>query len=67
MIQIDQSDVDIYGSQDPPNFPSILITVSVENEPNTATRLNCCLPVKGIKPDNTKIFIVRSCNNAGKS
>ena len=67
IIQIDQSDVDMYGSQDPPYFPSILITVSVENGPNTVTKLNYCLPVNVIKPDNTKIVVVRSCSNTGKS
>lgn len=58
----------MYGSQkqDPPYFPSILITVSVEDGPNTMTKLNYCLPVKGIKPDNTKIVIVRSRSSAGK-
>ena len=46
----------MYGSQkkDPSYISSILITVSVENGPNTVTKLNYCLPVKGIKPDNTK-------------
>ena len=49
----------MFGSEDPPYFPSILITVSVKAGPDTVSELNYSVPLKGIKPDNTKIFIVR--------
>lgn len=49
----------MFGSEDPPYFPSIPITVSVKGGPDTVSMLNYSVPLKGIKPDNTKIFIVR--------
>ena len=53
----------MFGVQIPACVPSILITVSVDGGPNTVTRLNYCVPLRGIKPDNRKIYIVRSLRN----
>ena len=50
----------MFGVQIPARVPDILITVSVDVGPDTVTRLNYCVPLRGIKPDNRKIYIVRS-------
>ena len=58
-----QSDVDMFGLQNPPSVPSILIIVLAKSGHNTATEV----PLKGIKPENKKINIIRSLpNNDGK-
>ena len=63
ILYIYKSDVDMFASQSPPCFPSILITISAEYGPDTVSTLNCCMSLKGIKPDNMKIPIIRSiCN-----
>ena len=46
--------------QNPPSVPSILITVSADSEHNAATRIKYSVPLKGIKPENRKINIIRS-------
>ena len=51
------------GSEDPPSYGSILITVSAEHRSDTVTRIKYCVPLRGIKPDNRKIYIVRSLNS----
>ena len=56
--------MDRFGSEMPPQFPSILITISTEYGRNTVTTLNYPVSLKGIKPDNTKIYIVRSISSA---
>ena len=61
--QIYKRDVDKFGSEDPPSCSSILITVSAEQGSDTVTRIKYCVPLKGIKPDNRKIFIVRSLSS----
>lgn len=48
----------MFGSKDPPHFPSILITVSVKGGPDTVSELSYSVPLKGIKPEN-EIFIIR--------
>ena len=58
-----KNDVDIFGSKMPPQFPSILITISAEHGPNTVTTLSYPVSMKGIKSDNTKIYIVRSLSS----
>ena len=50
----------MFGLQNPPSVPSILITVSADSGPNTATRIKYSVPLKGIKPENRKINIIRS-------
>ena len=45
------------------SFPSILTTVSAEPGPNTVSRLHYSISLKGIKPDNMKISIIRSIGN----
>ena len=53
----------MFGSEDPPSYGSILITVSAEHRSDTVTRIKYCVPLRGIKPDNRKIYIVRSLNS----
>ena len=53
--------------QNPPSVPSILITVSADSGHNTATRIKYSIQLKGIKPENRKINIIRSLpSNDGK-
>ena len=61
--QIYKSDVDTFGSEDPPSCASILITVSAEHRSDTVTRIKYYIPLRGIKPHNKKIFIVRSLSS----
>ena len=57
----------MFGLQNPPSVPSILITVSADTGPNTATRIKYSVPLKRIKPENRKINIIRSLpSNDGK-
>ena len=67
ILQISKSDVDMVAAQSPPSFPSILITISAEPGPDTVTTLNYSLSLKGIKPDNMKIPIIRSISNIDDS
>ena len=48
------------GSADHPFCPSILITVTAEHGPDTVDEIKYGIPLRGIKPDNTKIYIIRS-------
>ena len=43
--------MDKFGAQTPASVPFILITVSADDGPNTVTRLNYRVPLRGIKPD----------------
>ena len=53
--------------QNPPSVPSILITVLAKSGHNTATEIKYSIPLKGIKPENRKINIIRSLpSNDGK-
>ena len=54
----------MFGSEDPPSCPSILITVSAKHETNTVTEIKYGIPLRGIKPDKTKINIIRSLSNS---
>ena len=57
------SDEEIFGSEDPPSCTSILITVSAKHRSDTVIRIKYCIPLKGIKPHNRKIFIICSLSN----
>ena len=59
--------MDRFGSEMPPQFPSVLITISAEYGPNTVTTLNYHVSLKGIKSDNTKIYIVRSISSGSSN
>ena len=63
ILQILKSDVDMFPTQSPPSFPSILITISAQPRPDTVTTLNYFISLKGIKPDNANIPIIRSISN----
>ena len=52
--------MDTFGSQNPPTCASMLITVSARHGPDTVDEIKCGIPLRGIKPDNTKINIIRS-------
>ena len=54
----------MFGSNDPPSCPSILITVSAEHGPHTVAKIRYGITLKGIKPNNTKIYIIRSLDNS---
>ena len=57
----------MFGLQNPPFVPSILITVSADSGYNITTRIKCSVPLKGIKPENRMINIIRSLpSNEGK-
>ena len=56
----------MFGVQTPASVPFILITVSADDGPNTVTRLNYRVPLRGIKPYQ-EIFIIRSIGNDGNS
>ena len=62
-----KSDVDRFASEMFPQFPSILITISTEYGPNTVTTLSYPVLLKGIKSDNTKIYIVRSISSGSSN
>ena len=57
----------MFGSQNPPKCPSILITVSARHGPDTVDKIKYGIPLKRIKPDNTKINIIRSLDNSRNS
>lgn len=57
IYQIYKTDVDNFGCRSPASVPFILITVSAG--PGAVTRLNYCVPLRGIEPDQ-KIYIIRS-------
>ena len=63
-MQIYQSDVDTFGSEVPPSFPSILVTVSAEHGPDTVSRIKYCVPLKVIKPADMKMSIIRSISTS---
>ena len=60
--QIHQVDVDNYGAKTPAYVPSIMITISTEQ--NVVTRLNYCVPLSGIIPGDAKIYIIRSLHSS---
>ena len=64
-FKIYQSDVDMFGLQNPPSVPSILITVLADSGHNTATRIKYSVPwpLKGIKPENKKINVICSLHS----
>ena len=57
----------MFGSEDPPSCPSILITVSARHGTNTVDEIKYGIPLRGIKPDKTKINIIRSLDNSRNS
>ena len=61
-----KSDIDMFGSQNPPSCPSILISVSARHGPNTMDEINYSVPLRGIKSDNMKIYIIRSVRHGKK-
>ena len=63
ILQIYQNDVDRFGAQIPPSCPSILVTLSADDRPDTVTTLNYCVTLRGIKPDNKILHILRSFDN----
>ena len=54
----------MFGSEDPPSCPSILITVSTRHGPDTVDEIKYGISLRGIKPDNMKIYIVRSLGDS---
>ena len=54
----------MFGSNDPPSCLSILITLSAEHGPHTVAKIRYGITLKGIKPNNTKIYIIRSLDNS---
>ena len=53
----------MFGSQNSPSYAFILITVSAGHGPDTVDEIKYSITVKGIKPDNTKIYVIRSLGN----
>ena len=56
----------MFGCQNPPFFPSILITVSANVDPNTEALLEYPILLEGIKPSGSSIKLVRCINSDGK-
>ena len=54
----------MFGSNDPPSCPFILITVSAEHGPHTVAKIRYGITLKGIKPNNMNIYIIRSLDNS---
>lgn len=54
----------MFGAQIPACVPSILITVSADDRDDTVTRLNYCIPLRGIIPEDRKIYIIRSLDSS---
>ena len=54
----------MFGSEDPPSCASILITVSARHGTDTVTEIKYGIPLRGIKPNNMKIYIIRSLDNS---
>ena len=54
----------MFGSNDPPSCPSILITLSAEHGPDTVAKIRYGITLKGIKPNNMSIYIIRSLDNS---
>lgn len=65
-LQTYKRDVDMYGSQDPPVCPTVLITVSAEDDPSTVTKLKYKISLRGIKPCGRIMYIVRNLCTGGK-
>ena len=63
ILQILKKDVDMFAARSFLSFQSILITISAEYGPNIVTTLKYYISLKGIKPDNMKIPIIRSISN----
>ena len=59
-LQVSKRDVDRFGTQSPPFFPSTLITISVDDSPSTVSGIDYSVPLKGVETDIMKICIVRS-------
>ena len=59
-----KSDVDMFGSQNPPSCTFLLITVSAGHGPDTVDEIRYGILLRGIKPDNKKINVVRSLGNS---
>ena len=56
--------MDLFGSEDPPSCPIILITVSAKHGLDTVDEIKYGISLRGIKPDNTKIYIIRSLGDS---
>ena len=54
----------MFGSEDPPSCPSILITVSAKHGLDTVDEIKYGISLTGIKPDHWKIYIIRSLDNS---
>ena len=59
--------MDTFGVKTPPYFPTLLITISVDDSPSTVRKIQYSVPLKGIEPNNIKICVVRTYfKNTGK-
>ena len=54
----------MFGSEDPPSCHSLLITVSARHGPDTEVEIKYGIPIRGTKPANRKIYIIRSLGNS---
>ena len=59
-LQVSKRDVDRFGAQSPPSFPSALITISANDSPSTVSGIDYSVPLKGVEANVKKICIVRS-------
>ena len=53
----------MFGSEDYPSCPSTLTTVSAKDGHDTMTEIKYGISLRGIKPNNRKINIIRSLGN----
>ena len=52
--------MDKYGAENPPSVPSILITITADDRPDTVTQLKYRVPLKGVIPDDMELYLIRS-------
>ena len=59
-MQIRKNEVDKYGAENPNSVPSILITITADDRPDTVTQLKYRVPLKGVIPDDMELYLIRS-------
>ena len=59
-MQIHKSVVDKYVAENPPSVPSIPITITADDRPDTVTQLKYRVPLKGVVPDDMELYLIRS-------
>ena len=56
--------MDKYGAENPPSVPSVLITITADDGPDTVRQLKYCVPLRGINPDDMELYLIRSLGDS---